>query len=165
MQEQDLEYSFMKSIVICKTSGEYLLDLILDSEINPVLLSSFIGALSLFGKDNIGKIEEINIKGLDLEMIIVSKYDLILVAIMEREYVNENMRKEAEKSLEYFYLLFKEDIENSYYDINVFESFKKILFQQIKEYSENFNGTKKLGEIRDLEFFNESIKKMESQSK
>ena len=55
----------MKAIVICRESGEYLLDLILDSEINPILLSSFVGALSLFGKDNLGKINEINVKGLD----------------------------------------------------------------------------------------------------
>ncbi|MHA1526047.1 MAG: hypothetical protein ACTSQD_03365, partial [Promethearchaeota archaeon] len=61
----------IKGIIICRESGEYLLDLILDSEINPVLLSSFVGALSLFGKDNLGKIEEIEVKGLDVGMIIV----------------------------------------------------------------------------------------------
>ncbi|MFX1269680.1 MAG: hypothetical protein ACFFAK_17105, partial [Promethearchaeota archaeon] len=41
----------LKGIVICKETGVYLLDLILDSEINPVLLSSFVGALSLFGEE------------------------------------------------------------------------------------------------------------------
>ena len=43
-QEEKLDYRYMKAIVITKISGEYLLDLILDSDINPLLLSSFIGA-------------------------------------------------------------------------------------------------------------------------
>ena len=64
------DYKLVKGIVICKESGEYLLDLILDSKINPVLLSSFVGALRLFG-NNLGEIEEINIKGLDVDMIIL----------------------------------------------------------------------------------------------
>ena len=66
----------LKGIVICKETGIYLLDLILDSEINPILLSSFVGALSLFGEENMGKIEEINIKGLDIQMVMVNKYNL-----------------------------------------------------------------------------------------
>ena len=73
MNKGEIELSkLLKGIVICKESGEYLLDLILDSDIDPVLLSSFVGALSLFGK-NLEKIEEINIKGLDVYMIIVYK--------------------------------------------------------------------------------------------
>lgn len=128
----------MKAIVICRTSGEYLLDLILDSEINPLLLSSFIGALSLFGKENMGKIEELNIKGLDLEMIVVSKYDLIFIAIIDKQYVRELVREEAEKALEMFYLLYKDEIQDSV-DTSIFDSFKKILILQIKEYLDNFN--------------------------
>ncbi len=157
-QEELLDYSFMKAIVISKISGEYLLDLILDSDINPILLSSFIGALSLFGKENLGKIKEITIKGLDLEMIMVSKYDLILIAIIDIAYVRESLRDEAEKALDMFYLLYKEDIESSIHT-GVFESFKKILILQIKDYLDELNRSKKDKELRDFGFFTEVIKK------
>ena len=158
-QEELLDYSFMKAIVISKISGEYLLDLILDSDINPILLSSFIGALSLFGKENLGKIKEITIKGLDLEMIMVSKYDLILIAIIDKAYVRESLRDEAEKALDMFYLLYKEDIESSIHT-GVFESFKKILILQIKDYLDELNRSKKEKELKDFGFFTEVIKKL-----
>jgi hypothetical protein len=156
-QEDKLDYHYMKAIVICKESGEYLLDLILDSEINPILLSSFIGALALFGKDNMGKIKEITVKGLDLEMIIVSKYELILITIMDKAYVRENIREEAEKALDMFYLLYKEDLENSLHT-GVFESFKKILILQIKDYLVELNRSEERKEIGDFGWFTEVLK-------
>ncbi|MFX1337244.1 MAG: hypothetical protein ACFFDK_01400 [Promethearchaeota archaeon] len=157
-QKEKLDYHFMKAIVICKESGEYLLDLILDSNINPMLLSSFIGALALFGKDNMGKIKEITVKGLDLEMIIVSKYDLILITIMDKDYVRDNIRDEAEKALDMFYLLYKEDLKNSYHT-EVFESFKRILGIQIKDYLDEINRLEKNKEIGDFGWFTEVIRK------
>ena len=95
----------LKGIVICRQTGVYLLDLILDTEINPILLSSFVGALSMFGSENMGKIEEIVIKGLDIQMIIVNKYDLVLIAILDNDVVKEDMHVEAERSLDIFYSL------------------------------------------------------------
>ncbi len=73
----------------------------MDSEINPVLLSSFVGALFLFGKDNLGKIEEIEIKGLDVDMIIVYKYNLILIVIMSKDFIKQDYRGESRKSIRY----------------------------------------------------------------
>ncbi|MHA2430046.1 MAG: hypothetical protein ACXACC_03320 [Promethearchaeota archaeon] len=143
----------LKGIVICKETGVYLLDLILDSEINPVLLSSFVGALSLFGEENMGKIQEITIKGLDIQMIIVSKHNLILIAIMDKEFMKHNMREEAEKSLDMFYSLYKNEI-NECVDVCMFDSFKKILFQQIKEYFIKLKGSGDFG------FFTETITRM-----
>lgn len=150
----------MKAIVIAKESGEYLLDLILDSDINPMLLSSFIGALALFGKENMGKIEEITVKGLDLEMIVVSKYDLILIAIMDKAYVRENIRDEAERALDFFYILYKKDLENSLHT-GIFESFKKILILQIQDYLDEINRPEdeKEKEVGDFGWFTEVLRK------
>ena len=153
----------MKAIVICRESGEYLLDLILDSEINPVLLSSFVGALSLFGKDNLGKINEINVKGLDLEMIMVSKYSLILIAIIDKNYIRNNLRDDAERALDMFYLLYKEEIANSVHT-EIFEPFKKILLLQIKDYLDEIFNSEKEKEIKDFAFLTEAIKKKKENS-
>lgn len=157
-------YKSLKGIIICKESGEYFLDLILDTNINPVLLSSFVGALCLFGKDNLGKIEEINIKGLDIDMIIVYKYNLILIAIMEKNVARHDIRNEAIKALDMFYALYKNEI-NKCVDVGIFESFKNILLSQIKEYFEKLKDLEKRKDIGDFGFFTEAIKKSRSEFK
>ncbi|MFX1279135.1 MAG: hypothetical protein ACFFA3_06935 [Promethearchaeota archaeon] len=151
-------YNLVKGIVICKESGEYLLDLILDSKIDPVLLSSFVGALGLFG-NNLGEIEEINIKGLDVDMIIVYKYNLIFVAILDKEFVRHDIREEAEKSLDMFYTLYRTEIKNDAAEISQFESFKNILSKQIEEYYLKLKNEEET-EIGDFGFFTDAIKKL-----
>lgn len=134
------------------------MDLILDSEINPMLLSSFVGALSLFGAESLGKIEEITIKGLSIQMVIVNKFDLVLIAIMDKDFAKEDMREEAEKALDMFYHLYKNEISDST-DVSQFESFKKILYDQIVEYFNRVNGENTKKQIRDFGFFTEAIAK------
>ncbi len=149
---------YIKGIVICKESGEYLLDLILDSDINPVLLSSFIGALSLFGKDNLGKIEEISITGLDVNMIIVYKYNLILIAIVDKDFVRHDIRDEIEKALDMFYSSYLDDIKKGV-EVSVFNDFKKILYMQIQDYFAILKDKEVEQEIGDFDFFTEAIKR------
>ena len=132
------------------------MDLILDSEINPMLLSSFVGALSLFGAESLGKIEEITIKGLSIQMIIVNKFDLVLIAIMDKDFVKEDIREEAEKALDMFYNLYQNEISDCT-DVSQFESFKKLLYDQIVEYFNRVNGENTKKEIRDFGFFTEAI--------
>ncbi|MFX1382372.1 MAG: hypothetical protein ACFFBP_07975 [Promethearchaeota archaeon] len=124
---------YIKGIIFCKQSGEYLYDLIFDSDINPVMLSSFIGALSLFGKDNLGKIEEINIKGLNLDMIILSEYEIILILIIDKKLVDHNIREEAEIILDIFYSTYQEEIKGIT-DVSNFSDFKNFLIWEIKNF-------------------------------
>ncbi|MBY8982063.1 MAG: hypothetical protein KGD57_03880 [Candidatus Lokiarchaeota archaeon] len=154
--------NLLKGVIICKESGEYLVDLILDSDINPILLSSFIGALSLFGKDNLGKIEEILIKGLNVEMVVVSKHNLILIAIMDKRFNKYYIREEAEKALDNFYTFYKNEIDECY-DVCKFESFKKILLMQIIEYFDKIKDRDKNQPIEDFGFFTEAINKMKKE--
>ena len=151
-------YKLIKAIVICKESGEYLVDLILDSKINPMLLSSFVGALSLFGKENLGKIEEINVKGLDVDMIVVHKYSLFLVFILDKQVNQDGIRKEADRALDLFYQAYADQIENSI-DVCKFEVFKDILLVQISEY---FKDQKE--NIKDFGFFTDAINRLKDKS-
>jgi len=152
----------IKGIIICRESGEYLLDLILDSEINPVLLSSFVGALSLFGKDNLGKIEEIEVKGLDVGMIIVYKYNLILITIMAKDFMKNDIRKEAEKALDMFYSSYSEEIKdaNGCIDLSIFTDFKKLLYFQIQDFFEIINDKEKEDKVGDYGFFTPFLRKL-----
>ncbi|MHA1150153.1 MAG: hypothetical protein ACTSR8_18130 [Promethearchaeota archaeon] len=155
----NIDLDLLKGIVICKESGEYLIDLILDKKINPALLSSFAGALSLFGAENLGKIEEISIKGLDVDMIIVHRYQLILVAILDKRFAQNGIREEAIKSLDIFYSTYQEEICKSYIDINVFEDFKQLLLIQIIDFFEKMSDMEKEKQIGDFGFFTEAIKR------
>ncbi|MEJ2251330.1 MAG: hypothetical protein P8Y97_16975, partial [Candidatus Lokiarchaeota archaeon] len=154
---KNIDIKQLKGIVICKKSGEYLLDLILDTEIDPILLSSFVGALSLFGQNNLGKIEEIIIKGLEIEMITVTKHDLVLITIVDKSFPRENFREQSIKALDNFYILYKDEIQECI-DISIFNSFKRILKMQIEDYFKDKENIDK--KIQDFGFFTESIKKM-----
>ncbi len=120
-----------------------------------MLLSSFVGALSLFGAENMGKIEEITIKGLSIQMIIVNKFDLVLIAIMDKHFVKDDIRDEAVKALDMFYHLYQNEIGDCT-DVSQFESFKQVLYDQIVEYFDRRNGRNK-DKIRDFGFFTEAI--------
>jgi len=128
---ENTEFKIIKAMVICKNDGYYLVDHILDSKINPIMISSFVSALSIFGKENIGKIEEISVKGLDVELIIVSKYNLILITLMDRDFYKDIIRKSGEKILELFHAIYEHEL-NDPSEIDKFSDFKDILFSEIQ---------------------------------
>jgi hypothetical protein len=139
-----------------------LLDLILDSDINPILLSSFVGALSLFGQ-NLEKIEEINIKGLDLNMIIVYKYNLIFIAIMAKSFTIQDIRNEAELALDLFYSSYIDILSantDECIEVSQFTEFKKILYGQIIDYFKKVKDLERKNEIGNFGFFTEAIKRL-----
>ncbi|MBA7541474.1 hypothetical protein ES705_33788 [subsurface metagenome] len=107
-----------------------------------------------------GELEEISIKGLDVDMIIVYKYNLIFVAILDKEFLKHDIREEAEKSLDMFYTLYRSEISNDSYEISQFEPFKNILSKQIEEYFKKIRDSEEKAEIGDFGFFTEAIKKL-----
>jgi hypothetical protein len=138
--------------------------LILDTEINPVLLSSFVGALSLFGKDNLGKIEEINVKGLAVDMIVVYKYNLILIAIISHDF-KDDIRDEAEKALDMFYSSYVKELQNlEFLNVSIFDEFKKVLYLQIQDYFEILKDKEKENQIPDFGWFTDAIRKLRNGS-
>lgn len=149
----------IKGIVICKNSGEYLVDLILDTQINPVMLSSFVGALSLFGEETMKKIEEISIKGLDVDMVMISKYNLILVAILDKESHKQNIREEAEMALDMFFSSYQEEIEGCI-DVCKFDDFKQMLYFQVIDYFKKTKNAEEANKVGDFGFFTEAIRRL-----
>ena len=137
MKSNDLDsnITFLKGIVICKDSGEYVFDLMIDSDLNPLLLSSYTGALSLFGHDNVGKIDEIIIKSNNIEMDIISNNKLVLIAILDKKFAaKHNFKQQAESLLKTFYDTYKEEINSV--EIGKFDPFKKIVRNKIKKFLE-----------------------------
>lgn len=116
----------------------------------------------MFGSENMGKIEEIIIKGLDIQMVIVNKYDLFLIAIMDKDFAKNDIHTEAEKALDVFFSLYKSEIKSSdpNQDINVFLPFKKALYWQIRDYVERIEKADQNTQKGDFGFFSEAIAKM-----
>ena len=88
-------------------------------------------------------------------MVIVNKFELVLIAIMDKDFVKEDMREEAEKALDMFYHLYQNEISDCT-DVSQFESFKEVLYNQIVEYFDRKNGRNK-EKIRDFGFFTDAI--------
>ncbi len=142
----DIEFKLIKTIVICKNTGEFLVDLILDSEINTIMISSFVSALAMFGKENMGKIEEISVKGLEVEMIIVSKHDLILITLMDRDFYKDIIRERGEKILDLFHQMYKNNLDDCS-DIEKFSDFRAVLTSELQTCLDQM---KELEEKRDI---------------
>ncbi len=106
-----------------------------------------------------GKIEEIIIKGLDVQIIVVTAHRLILIIIVDKNFLSEDAREEAEKALEHFYTLYKDEIATCV-DISRFTSFKRLLYKQIEDFFEN---KKNSSTKQDFGFFTEAIRKMRQQ--
>ncbi|MBD3197682.1 MAG: hypothetical protein GF317_21700 [Candidatus Lokiarchaeota archaeon] len=139
MSDSDVS-SVIKGIIISKDTGEHLFDLILDSSLNPQLLSSFAGALTHFGGENIGKIEDIIINGLDIQMVIVYKYHLILIAMLTKDVRRDDVKNEANEVLDLFYSLYETKLKNNeLIDVNSLQSFKILLFKQFNQFYEKLN--------------------------
>lgn len=109
-----------------------------------------------------GEIEEILIKGIDVEMIVVYKYSLIFIAILDKEFFKHDIRNEAEKALDLFYTLYRSEIGNNDIEISQFEPFKNILTNQIEDFFKKIKESDKKSEIGDFGFFTEAIKKLRS---
>lgn len=128
-----------------------------------MLLSSFVGALQLFGAKNMGKIEEITIKGLSIDMIIVNKYNLVMITIMDKAFVKDGIRGESEKALDMFYAIYRDAIEDCT-EVCQFDSFKKILYDQIEDYFKRIKNKDTDAEIGDFGFFTGAIAKLRNGS-
>ncbi|MFX0040540.1 MAG: hypothetical protein ACFFCY_14785 [Promethearchaeota archaeon] len=97
-------------------------------------------------------------------MIVVYKYNLIFVAILDKEFIKHNIREEAEKSLDMFYSLYRREINEYSNEISQFASFKNILFTQIEEFFNRIKESQKKLEIGDFGFFTDAIKKLRTNS-
>jgi len=123
----DLVQKFLEKYVlaigICRTSGDLLYYFRVDKEIKIDLISQFIAALSMFGEESLGSIERVFIRGLDIEMSFVSKYDLIFVVLFRKGMVEDYLEEESAYGLEQFYQKFEKYIEAGKSNQNLYQSF------------------------------------------
>jgi len=133
----------IKAVIIARDSGVPLVSVVNDPDIDVALIPAFVSALHVFGKNNLGKIQEILIKGLEIDMFIVAKYNLIIIAMMSPDIKKIDIRQEAEDALDAFYEFFKEELNCNGNCLDVFSPFEKILSEQIQNYVFKVNSLEK----------------------
>jgi hypothetical protein len=125
---------YLLGIFISRAGGEMLYSFQVDESIRTELIAQFIAALAMFGEENMGKISRIMIQGLDVEMSILSRYNLILTVLFKPNMVQRYLDVEAEKAIEAFYAQFKEPLEKGRLNQSIYQKFDKTMWELIKEY-------------------------------
>ena len=131
---ESLLKKYILAIGICRSGGDLLYSIQLDKNLNLDLITQFISALSMFGEENLGKIEKIIIKGLEVEMSIVSKYDLIFLVLFKSGMVQDYLNEESEKGLDKFYQIFKTYIDQQKTNKALYYSFDTEMCLLIQDY-------------------------------
>ncbi|MHA1672191.1 MAG: hypothetical protein ACTSYI_01060 [Promethearchaeota archaeon] len=131
---QSLLNKFLMGVFICRTGGTVLYSFQVDPTIKIELISQFIAALQMFGKENVGKMNRIIIEGLDVEMSIVSKHDLIVTLFFRPNMVKDYLNYEALKALDYFYKEFKLPLEQGKTNRQIFKRFDEEMCVLIHDY-------------------------------
>jgi len=129
------------ALIISDNNGRFLVDVIRNEKLETAHLSGFIGALKMFGEETLGKIRDISINGLDIDMLIVSKHKLIMIAIMDADLPKIGFRAGCEKALDLFNTLHGEDLKSWKGSLKTFRDFRSLLNQQIERY---------FGELKDF---------------
>ncbi|MHA1719850.1 MAG: hypothetical protein DRO88_13245 [Promethearchaeia archaeon] len=125
---------YILAIGICRSGGDLLYSIQIDKSLNMDLITQFISALSIFGEENLGKIERITIKGLEVEMSIVSKHNLIFLVLFKSDMVQDYLNEESENGLDKFYQIFKTYIDQNKTNKALYDSFDTEMCLLIQNY-------------------------------
>ena len=128
---------FIHALIISDENGNFFVDVIRNKKLETARLSGFISALKMFGEETLGNIKSITIDGLDINMMVVSKYDLIFIAIMDNDLPETNFREGCIKALDQFYQRYHEELESWDGSLQKFREFRKTLKIQIANYIRN----------------------------
>jgi len=120
---QKILKKYVLGMFICKKGGDILFSYQIDPKLKIDLISNFIAALSMFGEENVGQIKRIFIEGINIEMNIVTKYDLIIVSFFHPNMIKDHLEDEAIKILDKFYSLFKDPIKLGKTNLSIYQKF------------------------------------------
>ncbi|WP_457558925.1 hypothetical protein [Candidatus Harpocratesius sp.] len=134
---------YVLGIVISRSSGDVLYNFQVDPGIRVDLISQFIAALALFGEENVGQINRIFIGGLNIELSIIQRNELILTTFFRPNMVKNYLEEEAIKGLDLFYKKFKIPLEQKKSNQAIYESFDEEICHIITEY------LKKIGVLKE----------------
>ncbi|MHA1777799.1 MAG: hypothetical protein DRO88_07020 [Promethearchaeia archaeon] len=125
---------YVLGLVVSRNTGDVLYNIQVDPEIKMELISQFIAALAMFGEENVGHINRIFIGGLNIELSIVQRHNLILTLFFRPNMVKDYLEEEAQRGLDLFYEKFKEPITQKKNNKAIYETFDNDICQIILDY-------------------------------
>ncbi len=131
---QKLLQKYLLGIYICRTGGDILYSFQIDPTLKIDLISQFIAALSMFGEQNVGKIRRIVIEGLDIEMSVFRKHNLICTAFFRPNMVKDHLVQEAENALDAFHHQFLSSLQKKVCNRTVYRAFDEDMGDLILNY-------------------------------
>ncbi|MGV9171124.1 MAG: hypothetical protein ACOC35_00970 [Promethearchaeia archaeon] len=132
----------LKAVIISSSNGIPLVSVKLDPEIDEALIAPFFSALNQFSVENLRAYNETLIKGGELETLVVQKHGIRLIALMDKRMKKVQIGKEAEMTLDLFYEMYEEEIEQfeeGCVDLGVFKKFEILIKRKIKNYYERID--------------------------
>lgn len=126
--------TFIEGIMISRQGGDILYSKQIQGNLNFNLISNFLAALNIFGEENIGKINRILIEGLNVELNVVQKNDLIFTTVFIPKKVKDHFNKEGHEALDMFYEKYKSALEKNRADQMIYKSFDSNITELIKSY-------------------------------
>ncbi len=122
------------ALVIATFEGNFLVSIIRNPELDETVLSGFIGALNMFGQQTLGKVGDISISGLGINLLVIHKWGLHVIAIIDSDLPELNFREGCEAALDAFYDRYVQKLENWGGRLRIFSDFKPFLEGQIQGY-------------------------------
>ena len=136
---QKIVNKYVLGIFVARKGGDILYSKQFSDKLQLDLMGNFIAALSMFGEENVGKIKRIFIEGLDIEMNVVVKHDLILTMLFKPDMVKDYLPEFYEKGLNLFYKQFKEHIEKNKNNKAIYHQFDNQMCALLYEYLYKIN--------------------------
>jgi hypothetical protein len=125
---------YILGIFITRSGGDVLYSFQVDSSIKVDLIAQFIAALSMFGEENVGKIRRIFIEGLDIELNLVVKNNLILATFFHPNMVQDYLAEESVRALDIFAEKFEEPLATGKNNMAIYEKFDNQMCFLIQDY-------------------------------
>ena len=125
---------YLLGVFVARAGGDILYSKQFQQDVKLSLMSSFIAALSMFGEESLGSIKSIFVEGLNIEMTVVAKHDLVLTMLFRPNMVKDRLNEECERGLDAFHDRFKDEIENGCQNQAMFRSFDETMVNSIHKY-------------------------------
>lgn len=118
-------------IIISNEVGNYLVEVVDGKTINPSLISAFVSGLAQLGKENLGILYDIAIHGEGLNLIVLMKFNLVLIAVFDPGINPEDAKTEATEILEDFHKRYEIVLTKWDGNQDVFKSYVQSLRERI----------------------------------
>ena len=90
------------ALIIAGNDGNFLVSVVRNPELDEAVLSGFISALNMFGQQTLGKVGDISISGLGINLLVINKWGLHIIGILDSDLPELNFREGCENALDVF---------------------------------------------------------------